>query len=61
MNKSEHIYPKTWTEPYQTEKTKAELDFINRVDHIFTELKIWNWFGSQLCYRTKKQNNPTET
>ena len=40
MDKSEHIYPKARTEPYHTEKTKAELDFINRVDHIFMELKI---------------------
>ena len=61
MDKFEHIYSKARTEPYQTEKTKAELDFINRVDHIFMELKILNWSSSQLCYRTKNQNNPTET
>ena len=41
MYKSEHIYSKARIEPYQTEKEKkTELDFINRVDHIFMELEI---------------------
>ena len=60
MYKSEHIYSKARIEPYQTEKEKkTELDFINRVDHIFMELEIWNWPGFQLCFWTeqKKKSN----